>query len=417
MKHTHTFSRRNFIGGTVAATAMGTLFETSVVQAQQAVPVIPPKQYERKIKVGIVGGGHRGNLISGFMKKHGGYQIAAVCDYFPEVVKAMGEKFGVPENFRFSGLKGYKRMIESGAIEAMCVLDVPYFYPEQVSDAVDAGIHVYLAKPIAVDVPGTMLIGKKAKEATQKNVCVLVDYQLPLDPANAEIIKRIKEGGLGKLAHMSSTGKTGAWNDPEKGKDISSRFRHGVWLSDIALSGDTIVSYDIHIIDGIMAALGKAPVAAYGKSRIVRPNPHGDRVDTSQTIFEFDDGATWMHITQSMNNNASYSDLTSSFYGDKASAYISYFGLGKVFVRGGDKHHVAEVSKGIYNEGATANVAQFYANIVEKKFGNDTVPRAILGHLTCILGREASARGCRLTLDELMKENKKLMVDLTGLTV
>ena len=64
MKHTHTFSRRNFIGGTVAATAMGTLFETSVVQAQQAVPVIPPKQYERKIKVGIVGGGHRGNLIS-----------------------------------------------------------------------------------------------------------------------------------------------------------------------------------------------------------------------------------------------------------------------------------------------------------------------------------------------------------------
>jgi predicted dehydrogenase len=281
---------------------------------------------------------------------------------------------------------------------------------------VDAGIHVYMAKPIAVDVPGTLLVGKKAEQATQKNVCVLVDYQLPLDPANAEIIKRIKEGGLGKLAHMSSTGKTGAWSDPEKGKDISSRFRHVVWLSDIALSGDTIVSYDIHIIDGIMAALGKAPVAAYGKSRIVRPKPHGDRVDTSQTIFEFDDGATWMHITQSMNNNAGYTDLTSSFYGDKASAYLSY-ATGKVFVRGGDKHHVADVSKGIYNEGAAANVAQFYTNIVDKKFGNETVPRAILGHLTCILGREASARGCRLTLDELIKENKKLTVDLTGLTV
>jgi hypothetical protein len=54
---------------------------------------------------------------------------------------------------------------------------------------------------------------------------------------------------------------------------------------------------------------------------------------------------------------------------------------------------------------------------VDKKFGNETVPRAILGHLTCILGREASARGCRLTLDELITENKKLTVDLTGLTV
>ena len=416
MNQAHTFSRRNFLGGTVAATALGTLFEKSIVQAQEVAPAMTPKTYDRKIKIGIIGGGHRGNLIGDFMKKHGGYQIAAVCDYFPEVVKAMGDKYGVPENLRFSGLKGYKRMIESGSIEALGVLDIPCFYPEQVSDAVDAGIHVYMAKPIAVDVPGTLLVGKKAVEATRKNLCVLVDYQLPLDPANAEIIKRIKEGGLGKLAHMSSTGKTGAWNDPEKGKDISSRFRHVVWLSDIELSGDTIVSYDIHIIDGIMAALGKAPVAAYGKSRIVRPNPHGDRVDTSQTIFEFDDGATWMHITQSMNNNAGYTDLTSSFYGDKASAYISY-NSGKVFVRGGDKHHVADVSKGIYNEGAAANVAQFYANIVEKKFGNETVPRAILGHLTCILGREASARGCRLTLDELIKENKKLTVDVTGLTV
>lgn len=410
-------SRRHFLGGTFAAAAVGNIFAQEVSPKKEVNPPAEPKVYERKIKIGIIGGGHRGNLIGDFMKKHGGYQIAAVCDYFPEVAKAMGDKYGVPEQCRFSGLKGYKRMIESGAIEALCVLDVPYFYPEQVSDAVDAGLHVYMAKPIAVDVPGTLLVGKKAEEATRKSLCVLVDYQLPLDPANAEIIRRIKEGGLGKLAHMSSTGKTAAWNDPEKGKDISSRFRHVVWLSDIALSGDTIVSYDIHIIDGIMAALGKAPVAAYGKSRIVRPNPHGDRVDTSQTIFEFDDGATWLHITQSMNNNAGYSDLTSSFYGDKASAYISYFGSGKVYVRGGDKHHVAEVSKGIYNEGAAANVAQFYTNIVDKKFGNETVPRAILGHLTCILGREASARGCRLTLDELIKENRKLTVDLTGLTV
>lgn len=416
MKQAQT-SRRHFLGGTLAATTIGTILTQDMVHGQDVKPAAEPKAYERKIKMGIIGGGHRGNLIGDFMKKHGGYQIAAVCDYFPEVVKAMGEKYGVPENSRFSGLGGYKRMIDSGMIEAIGVLDVPYFYPEQVKDAVDAGIHVYMAKPIAVDVPGTLLVGKKAEEATRKNLCVLVDYQLPLDPANAEIIKRIKEGGVGKLAHMSSTGKTGAWNDPEKGKDISSRFRHGVWLSDIALSGDTIVSYDIHIIDGIMAALGKAPVAAYGKSRIVRSQPHGDRIDTSHTIFEFDDGAAWMHITQSMNNNAGYSDLTSSFYGDKASAYISYFGSGKVYVRGGDKHHVAEVSKGIYNEGAAANVAQFYTNIVEKKFGNETVPRAILGHLTCILGREASARGSRVTMDELIKENKKLTVDVTGLTV
>ena len=122
MKQTQT-SRRHFLGGTLAATTIGTILSQDMAHAQDVKPAAEPKTYERKIKIGIIGGGHRGNLIGDFMKKHGGYQIAAVCDYFPEVVKAMGEKYGVPENFRFSGLKGYKRMIESGAIEAMCVLD------------------------------------------------------------------------------------------------------------------------------------------------------------------------------------------------------------------------------------------------------------------------------------------------------
>jgi len=37
------------------------------------------------------------------------------------------------------------------------------------------------------------------------------------------------------------------------------------------------------------------------------------------------------------------------------------------------------------------------------------------GCLTCILGREAAARRARLTMEELLKENMKLAVDLTGL--
>jgi hypothetical protein len=37
--------------------------------------------------------------------------------------------------------------------------------------------------------------------------------------------------------------------------------------------------------------------------------------------------------------------------------------------------------------------------------------------LTCILGREASRRGELLTMDQVIKENKRLEVDLKGLKV
>ena len=64
-----------------------------------------------------------------------------------------GKALGVDKSRCFSGLSGYKRLIESG-VEAVVIIDVPYFYPEQAKAAVAAGLHVYMAKPVAVDVPG-----------------------------------------------------------------------------------------------------------------------------------------------------------------------------------------------------------------------------------------------------------------------
>jgi predicted dehydrogenase len=409
-------SRRRFIGNTLALGAAGAVTGALTGHADDpsastnAPAASAPK---RKIKVGVIGGGHRGNLIGGFMKQHGGYEMHACADYFPNVAEALGNTLGVDAARRFSGLSGYKKVIESG-VEALAILDVPYFYPQQAKDAVDAGCSVYIAKPVAVDVPGTLTIGAAAAEATKKNRCFLVDYQLPLDPANAAVIQRIREGGLGGLAHLLSYGRTGAWSDPPKTATLESRLQKTVWLSDIALGGDTIVSYDIHIIDGLMAALGKPAVSATGGSRICRPQPHGDRVDACGVVFELDDGALWTHVTQSLNNNAGFTDMSSSLFGLSATAYIQY-NAGKVYMRGGPKHHVAEVSKSIYNDGAKRNVADFHANIVEGRFDNATARRAMDGHLTAILGREAAARHTKLTMAELLKENKKLEVDLKGL--
>lgn len=420
-------NRRNFIVSTLKATAAVSILSslpgraaelvaaTANATANPADATTPPApNITRKVKVGIIGGGPRGNLIGDLMKAHGGYEVHAVADYFPEVADVLGEKYGTDKARRFSGLSGYKKAIESG-VEALAILDVPYFYPEQAADAVAAGCHVYIAKPVAVDVPGTLAIGKAGEDATKNKRCFLVDYQLPTDPANAEVIKRVREGGLGGLAHMVSYGKNMAFADPPKGPTIASRFLKQVWLSDTALSGDTIVSFDIHIIDGLMAVLGKMPVAAMGKSRICRPEPHGDRVDALSVVYEFDDGVQWTHITQCLNNNADFTELTASLYGIRASAHLRY--SGKVYVRGGEKHYVGQVGRTNYVGAATRNVADFYQNITEGHFENATVKRAVDGHLAAILGREAAARGRRLTMAELLAENKRLEVDLTGLNI
>ncbi len=351
MNEHHFFSRRQFLGGALAAGASATL---SAVAADKPAAQAKPKEFARKIKLGLIGCGGRGVWISKLFQKHGGYTVHAVTDYFENAADKAGETFAVDKARRFSGLSGYKKLLESG-VEAVAIEDVPYFYPAQAKAAVDASLHVYVAKPVAVDVPGTLLIGESGKRATQKKLCFLVDYQLPGDPAMIEIAKRVREGALGPLARIASFGFAWhAWPDPPMGKTIESRLRGQIWLSDTALSGDTIVSYDIHIIDGILAVIGKPPVAASGRSRTCRPNPHGDRTDAAGVVYERDDGVIWTHVTPALDNNFDITTLSASIFGLKATAHIQYGG--KVHIRGGEKHYVGQIGS-VFSEGVERNIA------------------------------------------------------------
>ena len=69
----------------------------------------------------------------------------------------------------------------------------------------------------------------------------------------------------------------------------------------------------------------------------------------------------------------------------------------------------------LYEAGAKRNIAAFYENVIQGRVDNPTCQRAVDGILPAILGREAASRHARITMEELIKENKRLEVDLSGL--
>jgi len=361
----------------------------------------------RRIKLGLVGCGGRGKWIGNLFRQHGSYEIHAVADYFPQVAEAAGNQLGVDAPRRFSGLSAYKKLIESG-VEAVAVETPPYFIPEIATAAVAAGLHVYLAKPVAVDVPGCLQIEALAS----KKRCVFVDYQMPTDPFNQGVVQRIHEGGLGKIAYMTTFGYCQGFADPPLTDTIESRLQNLTWVNDIALGCDYIGNFDIHAIDAALWVAGSRPVSAMGASRICRENPHGDARDVCQVIFEFADGLLLNHSGQALKNNTENA-LTCRIYGPTAYAQIDYWG--KAFLRGGPKHYGGGKVENLYKAGAERNIAAFYEAVTKNDFSNPTVRRSVDGCLTCILGREAAARRTKLTMDEVLKENKKLEVNLKGL--
>lgn len=413
MSTERSMTRRSFVEHTAGAAA-GSLWAAAAAPAPAAdAKASSSAPAGRKLRIGIVGLGNRGSWIAGLFKQHPGYEIVAAVDYFAETANAAGDKLGVPAGKRFSGLAGYKRALDSG-LDALVLEDIPYFYREQAAAAIDAGCHVYMAKPFAVDVPGVFAMEALAKKATAKKLCFRVDYQLPLDAANQEVKQRIAADALGGLAHIYSGGTCGVIPDPPVGPTIENLFRRA-WYSHIALSGDLMLLYDIHIIDGVTWAVGQRAAAASGYSRIVRPDPHGDRSDCGGVVFQLQDGTCWTHHTQLLQNNAVMYNLAADIMGRQATAHLAYGG--KVFVRGGPQHYSGSASNAIYAEGAKANIDAFYRDVLAGECDNATAHRSVDSHLTAILGREAMLRKTWLTMEELIKEGKTRPVDLQGLKV
>lgn len=400
----HAVNRRQFLGGALGITAVASLVASGAGEP-------PAADLTRKIKLGVIGNGGRGCWIAGLFKQHGGYEMHAVADYFQGVADACGDALGVDKTRRFSGLSGYQKLLESG-VEAVALETPPYFLPTHAAAAIAAGMHVYLAKPVAVDVPGALQVLESGKLAGERQRVFLVDYQIPTDPVNIEVRNRIRNGGLGPIAQVFTSGVCSGFSDPPKTATLESRLRDLIWTNDIAMGCDYLGNFDIHAIDAALWVLGERPVAAMGASRICRPDPHGDSHDVCSVVYEYASGIVHNHFGQGLGNNAE-SELSCRIHGPKTNALVNYFG--KAYLRGGPQHFGGGQVENLYAAGAQRNIATFYRNITTNQFDNDTVQRAVDGVLTCVLGREAASRHARLTMEDLLKENHQLVVDLTGL--
>lgn len=402
----HAWRRREFLAGAVTAGAAAALVRPTAVRGSSA---------NGKVEIGVIGQGGRGRWISGLFAEHPGYKIAAVADYFPQVANAAGDAFGVAKNRRYSGLLGYQRLIDR-KVDAVVLETPPWVFPEHARAALAAGCHVYMAKPVACDVPGCLAIAELGKKATQQKKVFLVDFQIRTDPTWQECVRRAHAGALGKIALVASHYFDEGWPDPPKTKDISSRFTNLIWVNDVDLGGGLLVNAGIHAIDGSLWILGdKPPVSAVGSSRRGRKNPVGDSHDVFSITYEFADGTLLNHVGEHIQNNNAEPFCGCFAYGQ--GAYMQGEYNGKTWLRGGSQAFKGGMVENLYAEGAKRNIATFHKNITEGIYDNPTVAPSVNSTLACILGREAALAGAKVTWNEMLRAAKKIEVDTTGLTL
>ncbi len=406
-------TRRDFLAKTsLAAVAF------SAPQIARAESAAGPK-----LRIGIVGCGGRATAVADMAIKDGRYEITALADYFQGMVDEQGEKYGVPPNRRFTGLQCYQKMIEAGGVDVIAILTPPYFHPEQVEAAVEAGLHVWLAKPISVDAQGAARIEAAAARSAQNERVFFVDFQTRALGHFNEAARRIGAGDLGTLGYGEIEGSCIAFKERVPHDGPESMLRN--WLQWRALCGEAPIEFSIHSIDMASLMIGRNPVSATGycgRNFLDSMPIASDVKDHWVATFDYGDGFKVQFRCKRFEHFAApgHAAIYTKIFGTEGNLFVDY--SGEVVIRGakpfnGDRF-MNEKIRGIYHRGITENWKTFYELVANRDYSQSTVAPSIQSQYLALLAREACEKGgAPVTWREVVENPAALKFDTTGLKV
>lgn len=292
--------RRKFIQKSAAAALGGTLI------GNVAAPSILRGAPKEKIRVGIVGCGDRGaGAIVNALAVSDAFDLIAMGDTFKDRIDRCllnvkeydkNNQIKVEEKNKFVGFDAYQKVIDQS--DVVFLVTPPPFRPIHFDAAIKAGKHVFMEKPLAVDVPGYKQIVETGKLADQKNLNVVVGLQFRYQKSFQELLKQINDGIIGRVVSIDvyfNVGKPVIHARQEGWTEMEYQLRN--WRYFTWLWGGQLAGQTIHQMDVMNWMMNDYPINAKGlggRQTFNGPN-QGMTWDHHYCEFHYPNG-TKMHV-------------------------------------------------------------------------------------------------------------------------
>ncbi len=195
----------------------------------------------------------------------------------------------------FVGWDAHKKVLATD-VNLVILTQPPHFRPSHLKAAVEAGKHVFMEKPVAVDPVGVRSVIQSSELAEQKGLTIVAGTQMRRISHLVEAAQRIHDGAIGEILGgqcvrlgdgMLTWGpakREAGWSDME--------WQLRRWLFMTWLSGDFITEMHIHNLDVMNWLIGAHPVQCVGMGgRQVRTAPeYGDSYDHFAVEYEYPNG-------------------------------------------------------------------------------------------------------------------------------
>jgi predicted dehydrogenase len=331
-------------------------------------------------------------------------KIVAVADVFEEKAKRGMKNFELPESKCFSGFDSYVKAINEPGVNYVIIATPPGFKAAQFKAAIEAGKHVFIEKPVAVDGPSARIMYAAGELADKKGLKVSAGTQRRHQAGYIDTIKRIHDGVIGDMVALRAYWVNGGpiWHRGEKGEtDLEKQINN--WYHYIWLCGDHICEQHVHNIDVCNWIMKDHPIKVWGQgSRQQLGDKSGEIWDNFDCEFEYASGARMFSYCGQIKR--SKSSVSEAVHGTKGTSNPS----GSYTLYGQKDSWKSEAKGAIPYEQEHIDLINAILNNTELNETKNVTDST----LTAIMGREASYSGAEVTWDQILNSEFKYGPDL-----
>ena len=262
----------------------------------------------KDIRIGLIGcGGISGNHLPQIEKAEGGV-IHALCDIRPDRLHAAGERYGVPEERRFTD---WHDLIALESVDAVDICTPNNLHVPMAAEAILAGKPVCVEKPLGVNYEETAALQKLAAE---KGIPAMICFSYRFMPAVRYARHLVDQGEIGNVINIYAMYLKSSAYMP--GRRLDWRFDREI--ARYGVSGDL----GVHILDlttflagnmtGVFAQMGTAV-------------PFRKREDSEEIAAVTTDD--WCHFLARFESGASATfSITRAAYGNSNHIMVDIYG-------------------------------------------------------------------------------------------
>ncbi len=362
------------------------------------------------VRVATVGAGDRGVFdVESCLKSAPGVELVAMADLFQDKVDKTLERLNksVPAQVKVTpkdvalGFDAYKKILARDDVDLVMLLTPPGFRPEMAAAAIEAGKHLFMEKPGAVDPVGIRSLLDTSAKADAKKRSIVVGTQQRYAPQYLELIQRLRDGQIGDLTLIEALwiGDMELWHYADRKSEWSDmEWQVRCWPFFTWLSGDHYVEQLVHNLDVANWVAGGTPVVCQGiGGRQVRVGPQfGNIFDHFAVRYEYANGLPMFGMATQIRGVSTR--VCNVIHGTKGTAEVN---RGMAKIEGEKPWKFA----GDSSSGDTEMHAALIRSIREGKPINECV-RLAEATMTGIAGRISTYTGRALKWDWAMKASK-----------